>query len=220
MILEVASNKELQQIMEEKMMDSQIFSVQWLENNKLVICGMNGILKIVNVTEKGIFKKMQSNFLSFSNILISFNLLLIFPFRTELITVESVCLLPYSRERWLTAAVLYEGLLVCGDRAGNMHVFDLEKPVSYNGANMSETNNKCIQTFVKVHGKIGIQSFIVLNSKLISAGRDGMLRFYELNKHENTKLLCTLHKQKMPMDWISGYLRSSDDIFILGFKEV
>lgn len=187
---EVAPNKELQQIIEEKIMDSQIFSVQWLENNKLVICGINGILKIIGIAEEG------------------------------LITVESVCLLPYSRERWLTAAVLYEGLLVCGDRAGNMHVFDLEKPVSYNGANISETNNKCIQTFVKVHGKIGIQSFIVFNSKLISAGRDGMLKFYELNKHEKQKLLCTLHKQKMPMDWISGYLKSSDDIFILGFKEV
>lgn len=109
---------------------------------------------------------------------------------------------------------------MCGDRAGNMHVFDFQKSVSYNEADISETNNKCIQTFVKVHGKIGIQSFIVLNSKLISAGRDGMLKFYELNKRKNTKLLCTLHKQKMPMDWISGYLKSSDDVFILGFKEV
>ena len=71
MILEVVPNKELQQIIEEKIMDSQIFSVQWLENNKLVICGINGILKIISVTEEGIFKKIQSNFLSFSSILIS-----------------------------------------------------------------------------------------------------------------------------------------------------
>lgn len=36
-------------------MESQIFSVQWLGDNKLVICGLNGILKIFNFTEGGIF---------------------------------------------------------------------------------------------------------------------------------------------------------------------
>ncbi|XP_071877534.1 tRNA (34-2'-O)-methyltransferase regulator WDR6-like [Bombus fervidus] len=187
---EVAANKELQQIIETKIMESQIFSVQWLGDNKLVICGLNGILKIFNFTEGG------------------------------LINIESICLLPCSRERWLTAAVLYEGLLVCGDRTGNMHVFELEKSVSYNGANVPEAKNKPIQTFVKVHGKIGIQNFIVSNSKLISTGRDGMLKFYELNKYKSAKLLCALHKQKMPMDWISRHLKSSDDVLILGFKEV
>lgn len=183
--IKVATNKKLLQILEEKIMESQILSVQWLENNKLVICGMNGILKIFNFTVEGSF------------------------------TIQSVCVLPYSRERWLTAAILYEGLLICGDRAGNMHIFDLKTYVP-----CSETNKKPIQTINKVHGKIGIQNFIVVNSKLISAGRDGMLRFYELNKHKNTKLLYILHKQKMPMDWISGHLKSFDDILILGFKEV
>lgn len=101
-----------------------------------------------------------------------------------------------------------------------MHIFDLKTYVPYNETIIFETNNKPIQTINKVHGKIGIQNFMVVNSKLISAGRDGMLRFYELNKHKNTKLLCILHKQKMPMDWISGHLKSFDDILILGFKEV
>ena len=140
---------------------------------------------------------------------------MLFLFRIGSFTIQSVCVLPYSRERWLTAAILYEGLLICGDRAGNMHIFDLKTYVP-----CSETNKKPIQTINKVHGKIGIQNFIVVNSKLISAGRDGMLRFYELNKHKNTKLLYILHKQKMPMDWISGHLKSFDDILILGFKEV
>lgn len=100
-----------------------------------------------------------------------------------------------------------------------MHIFDLKTYVPYNETIIFETN-KPIQTINKVHGKIGIQNFIVVNSKLISAGRDGMLRFYELNKHKNIKLLYILHKQKMPMDWISGHLKSFDDILILGFKEV
>lgn len=58
MILEVAANRELQQIIETKIMESQIFSVQWLGDNKLVICGLNGILKIFNFTEGGIFYKI------------------------------------------------------------------------------------------------------------------------------------------------------------------
>ncbi|OAD58760.1 WD repeat-containing protein 6, partial [Eufriesea mexicana] len=139
------------------------------------------------------------------------------------IILQSVCILPYSRERWLTAAVLYEGLLVCGDRAGNMYVFEYEKFIPCNEKSVSGMDlmkQKPIQTFVKVHGKIGIQNFIILNSKLISAGRDRMLKFYELSKHENTKLLNTLHQQKMPMDWISGHLKLSEDILVLGFKEV
>ncbi|KOC68853.1 WD repeat-containing protein 6 [Habropoda laboriosa] len=184
------TDKKLQQVFEEKIMESQIFSIQWLERNKLIACGINGMLRIFTFTITGS------------------------------ITIQSVCLLPHSRERWLTAAVLYEGLLVCGDRAGNMHVFELEKSISQNPTNIARIDNKPIQTFVKVHGKIGIQNFIVLDSKLISAGRDGMLRFYETYKHKNAKLLCTLHKEKLPMDWISGHLKTSDDIFILGFQEV
>ncbi|XP_017754598.1 PREDICTED: WD repeat-containing protein 6 [Eufriesea mexicana] len=190
---EVAANIKLDQILEEKIMESQILSVQWLENNKLVICGINGVLKIFNFTVTGS------------------------------IILQSVCILPYSRERWLTAAVLYEGLLVCGDRAGNMYVFEYEKFIPCNEKSVSGMDlmkQKPIQTFVKVHGKIGIQNFIILNSKLISAGRDRMLKFYELSKHENTKLLNTLHQQKMPMDWISGHLKLSEDILVLGFKEV
>lgn len=60
--VEVATNKKLLQILEEKIMESQILSVQWLENNKLVICGINGILKIFNFTIEGIFKKIYNNF--------------------------------------------------------------------------------------------------------------------------------------------------------------
>ncbi|XP_076754187.1 tRNA (34-2'-O)-methyltransferase regulator WDR6-like isoform X2 [Xylocopa sonorina] len=189
---EIPTDKKLQKILEEKIMEHQIFSVQWLKTNEIVICGINGILKIFNFTIEGS------------------------------ITMQSICLLPRSRERWLTAAVLYKGLLVCGDRAGNMHVFEFNKPapLSYETTNETETDNKPIQTFVKIHGTIGVQNFIIMNSKLISAGRDGMLRFYELCEHKSAKLLCTLHKEKMPMDWISGHLKYSNDTLILGFKEM
>ncbi|XP_012154192.1 tRNA (34-2'-O)-methyltransferase regulator WDR6 isoform X3 [Megachile rotundata] len=186
---DITTNKILQLIVEEKIMESQILSIQWLGNNNLVACGLNGVLKIFSFTMEGS------------------------------VTIQSMGLLPQCRERWLTAAILYEHVLICGDRAGNMHVFEVQKYNSNDETNILKINNKPIQTFPKVHGKIGIQNFIVLHSKLISGGRDGTLRFYEITEHQNTKSLCTLHSEKMPMDWISGSLKVSDDIFILGFKE-
>ncbi|XP_031827082.1 tRNA (34-2'-O)-methyltransferase regulator WDR6 isoform X2 [Nomia melanderi] len=189
-VADSANDTKLVRILEEKLMDSQIFSIQWLENNKIIACGSNGILKIFVFSMEGSM------------------------------TIETTCILPSSRERWLTAATLYEGLLICGDRSGNMHIFKLEAPILPKGTNITETNNKPIQTFTKVHGKIGIQNFLILGSKLVSTGRDGMLKFYELNKHENTEVLRSLHKEKMPMDWISGSLKIANDILILGFKEV
>ncbi|XP_053970887.1 WD repeat-containing protein 6 [Hylaeus volcanicus] len=185
---ESVSDTKLERILEENIMDSQIFSIQWLQNNNVIACGLNGILKIFGFDMEGS------------------------------IIMRSICLLPQSRERWLTAAIIYEELMVCGDRAGNMHVYDRSE--LHDQANIANNDNKPIQTFTKVHGNIGIQNFIVLGSKLISAGRDGMLKLYEFKKHENKKLLHTLHKEKMPMDWISGSLKTPDDIFILGFKEV
>lgn len=157
--------------------------------------------------------------LLYSKFLVSIFLPLLLLFHVGLLIIQSVYSLPLSRERWLTAAVVYDGLLVCGDRAGNMHIFKLQNSILNDQENIAE-GNKPIQTFTKVHGNIGIQNFIIMGSKLISAGRDGMLKFYESKKYENKKLLHALHKEKMPIDWISGSLKTSDDILILGFKEV
>lgn len=120
-------------------------------------------------------------------------------------------MLPSSRERWLTAATIYEELLVCGDRAGNIYVYELK--------NENKDIKKPSQTLIKVHGKIGVQSFDVLEGKLMTTGRDGMLRFYELNE-ENGNSLLTLHRKKMPMDWISGTLLVDGILLVFGFKEV
>ncbi|XP_076239379.1 trafficking protein particle complex subunit 31 isoform X2 [Calliopsis andreniformis] len=186
----MTSDRKLKRILENKLMESQIYSIHWLRDNTLIACGSNGTLKIFNFAIEGS------------------------------ITVQSMYVLPPSRERWLTAVALYQGLLICGDRAGNMHVFEVQESTLYDQKNNTEMGSEPIQTFTKVHGNIGIQNFIDLDSKLISTGRDGVLRFYELNVYENRKLLYTLHKKKMPMDWISGSLRTFNDTLILGFKEV
>ncbi|XP_014467979.1 PREDICTED: WD repeat-containing protein 6 isoform X2 [Dinoponera quadriceps] len=175
------NTRHLHQVLEERIMESQIFSLQWLRDDTLIACGANGLLRIFNFTING-----TTN-------------------------VEAECMLPPSRERWLTAATIYEDLLVCGDRTGNVYIFELK--------NESGNIKKSSQTLIKVHGKIGVQSFDMLEGKLMTTGRDGMLRFYELNK-ENRNSLMTLYRKKMPMDWISGTLKMDGILLVLGFKEV
>ncbi|KAL0127151.1 hypothetical protein PUN28_005435 [Cardiocondyla obscurior] len=197
----------LQQCEKQKILNSQILSLQWLSNDKLIACGENGLIKIFW------FKKncICSN------------------------TVIAECILPSSRERWLTAAIIIdtsssEGLLICGDRAGNIYVYKLEKESNF---------EKPIQTLHKIHGKMGVQSFHIFGGNLITTGRDGMLRFFQV-RAEDTKPLSLLHKKKMPMDWISNILilnikrlkydtieeredeeeDKEKEIFVLGFKQV
>ncbi|KYN30635.1 WD repeat-containing protein 6 [Trachymyrmex septentrionalis] len=202
----------LQQFTEKnKIMDSQILSLQWLNNSDLIACGANGLLK-----------------------LLSGNL-----------TVCAECILPPSRERWLTAAIIYKdvnppvnygtsyNLLICGDRAGNIYVFDL-KYVHFDTVINTDISRKPIQTLDRIHGKIGVQSFYIFGENLITSGRDGMLRFYQIHLTKDsftyTKPLVMLHKKKMPMDWISGMLKvnvkriggmgKNEIFFVFGFKQV
>lgn len=137
-------------------------------------------------------------------------------------------ILPPSRERWLTAAAIIctpTSMLICGDRAGNIHVYKLE----YKNFHSNEAIGKPIQTLHKIHGKMGVQSFYIFRENLITSGRDGMLRFYQIRSEDTTPLLI-LHKKKMPMDWISGMLKvnmersgekkEDEFLFIFGFKQV
>ncbi|XP_071571195.1 tRNA (34-2'-O)-methyltransferase regulator WDR6-like isoform X1 [Temnothorax nylanderi] len=190
----------LLQRMESKIMNSQIFSLQWLSNNKLIACGANGLLKLSRFIKNDKYDNK----------------------------VIAECILPPSRERWLTAAsIIYTptSMLICGDRAGNIYVYKLE----YKSFHSDVVIEKPIQTFNKIHGKMGVQSFCIFREKLMTSGRDGMLRFYQI-RAEDTKPLLRLHKQKMPMDWISGMLKVNRDelneiqkdeiFFIFGFRQV
>lgn len=158
-----------------------------------------------------------------SNILLLFHFYLSFFIAEDLIVeihIDAQFVLPPSRECWLTAAIIYKQLLICGDRVGDIYVYNWDKQT-----NMDK--KEPIQEFYRVHGKIGVQSFNIWEEKLMTTGRDGMLRFYELNKDEREPLLM-LHKKKMPIDWVSGMLKSVDErytpvhctTFIFGFKEV
>lgn len=167
----------------EKMIDSKIFSIQWLNNDALLVCGSLGRLNIASVGSKGEIK------------------------------ILSDYILPESRERWITAAIIYESLLICGDRAGSIFVFKR--------SNLDEDESrKPVQTFYKIHGKFGIQSCSVRSTKLITAGRDGQLRFFDL-RNENGEYSLDLECAKnMPMDWINRVVETEEDQYVFGFSEV
>lgn len=187
-------------------MESQILSLQWLKDDTLIVCEANGLLKIFNFTINGMYIMhtiLLKYFKTWSVIIRIFFI--------GMIHVKAKCVLPPSRECWLTAATIYEELLICGNRAGNIHVYELN--------NVNENIKKPVQTLSKIHGKIGVQSFTVLKGNLMTTGRDGTLRFFELSK-EDTKSLVMLHRKKMPMDWISNTLKVDGIVLILGFKEV
>lgn len=55
MLLEIinTNTRHLHQLVEERIMESQIFSLQWLRNDALIACGANGLLRIFNFTITG-----------------------------------------------------------------------------------------------------------------------------------------------------------------------
>ena len=166
-----------------KVIDSKIFSIQWLNNDALLVCGSLGRLKIITVASNGEMK------------------------------ILSEYTLPESRERWITAAITYENLLICGDRAGSIFVFKTSNVEN----NESE---KLVQTFHKIHGKFGIQSCTIRGPKLITTGRDGQLRFYGFRNENGEYYLDLESTRNMPMDWINRILETKEDQYVFGFSEV
>lgn len=118
--------------------------------------------------------------------------------------------LPASRERWVTTACLYDDVMICGDRMGSIFVYKLA--VNYLDP---------IQSFKKIHGRLGVQSCIIVKDNLLTSGRDGKLRFYNIYKVDSdSPKIEYIYSKNMPMDWVSKVLKYQNDYYVLGFKEV
>lgn len=50
-----ANTWHLRQLVEERIMESQIFSLQWLTDDTLIACGANGLLRLFNFTIDGAY---------------------------------------------------------------------------------------------------------------------------------------------------------------------
>lgn len=93
---------------------------------------------------------------------------------------------------------------------GSIFVYDM---------NSDEANP--LQAFKKIHGKLGVQSCKILDSKLLTTGRDGTVRFYNLILGASNNLAVEfLHAKKTPMDWVNRVLKIKNHYIVLGFKEV
>ncbi|KAL1459286.1 hypothetical protein WDU94_011287 [Cyamophila willieti] len=166
---------------EYKACNTKIFSLHWLENNKFVICKPQGQLSICR-------------------------------FDNQNKTVHDLqsLLLPECKERWLTSAVVAENLLICGDRDGSIHIYDLK-------------NEHLKKTYHKIHSRLGV-SCIEYNASartIMSIGRDGFLRHWEI-KEENTggtTSLYTVNEDKLPLEWPVHIVPIGVDTYIIGFHE-
>ncbi|KAH0550310.1 WD repeat-containing protein 6 [Cotesia glomerata] len=165
---------------DERVMETKIYSIQWLDDSSMLICGDAGHLKVLKINDDNKFD------------------------------VQNEFTLPASRECWTTSAIMINNLIICGDRAGNVY-----------GFNTKSDNKNPQYNFNKIHGRLGVQSFGIMNNKLISTGRDGTLRFYKLIINDNNDtLLKVLDAKKMPMEWVSRTLKTNNDFFVIGFKEI
>ncbi|XP_066278123.1 tRNA (34-2'-O)-methyltransferase regulator WDR6-like isoform X2 [Branchiostoma lanceolatum] len=81
--------------------------------------------------------------------------------------------LPYSRQRWLTCALLSQkdSTLVCGDRRGSLHCYRKQD---------RDGTTQPLQSLIGIHGKTGVTSLQMHRSYVYSTGRDGHYRQFQL----------------------------------------
>ncbi|XP_078668527.1 tRNA (34-2'-O)-methyltransferase regulator WDR6-like [Branchiostoma floridae x Branchiostoma belcheri] len=81
--------------------------------------------------------------------------------------------LPYSRQRWLTCALLSQAdsTVVCGDRRGSLHCYRKQE-----GGQPTQP----FQSLLGIHGKTGVTSVQMYRSHVYSTGRDGHYRQFQL----------------------------------------
>lgn len=113
--------------------------------------------------------------------------------------------LPNSKERWTTCALIFEDYLICGDRMGNIHVFS-----------MTSATESPQQSFFKIHGHLGVTDIIKSNGTILSSGRDGTVKQFRIVND----VFCYSMKYKLPMDWPWKIVIHRNRKFVLGFSSV
>lgn len=156
-------------------------------------------------------KIFSLQWLDTNTILISLKegLLYVLKFLINDIEIFSRHVLPYSRERWTTAGCLHHNILICGDRMGSIHIFDVN----------NDSINP-IHSFNKIHGRLGVQLCKVMHSNIITAGRDGTLKYFNIkNPHAKKSSVEFMYTKSLPMDWICRISQHQNDHLVLGFRE-
>ncbi|XP_047128725.1 tRNA (34-2'-O)-methyltransferase regulator WDR6 isoform X1 [Hydra vulgaris] len=114
--------------------------------------------------------------------------------------------IPYSRQRWVTTALIMEHLqnmyLICGDRRGSIHLYN----TNYHDS---------VQVLLNVHGKTGVTFIATNNNRILTTGRDGTYREYELESNKLT--LVDKQKSCKGLEWVEGIWKFGNDIILYGF---
>ncbi|XP_035672898.1 WD repeat-containing protein 6-like isoform X1 [Branchiostoma floridae] len=117
--------------------------------------------------------------------------------------------LPYSRQRWLTCALLSQkdSTLVCGDRRGSLHCYRKQE---------GDEPTQPFQTLIGIHGKTGVTSLQMYRSHVYSTGRDGHYRQFQLGA-TGLQLLKNNRVYK-GFDWLEKLTFTKDgEVLALGF---
>uniref|UniRef100_K1QY02 tRNA (34-2'-O)-methyltransferase regulator WDR6 n=1 Tax=Magallana gigas TaxID=29159 RepID=K1QY02_MAGGI len=158
--------------------DGKMMSIHWLSGTRLLTTGPEGGIKLWN-----------------------------FDADTLNLGLDEQYILPECKQRWVSAASVSHGSLICGDRGGTIHVYQLG----------SEFRNPS-QSFPKIHGKTGVMNIICHKGNVYTSGRDGCYRVFS---HEDGHMtLLNTHRVYKGFEWIDKLQIADDgaDYHIFGFQ--
>ncbi|XP_071533185.1 tRNA (34-2'-O)-methyltransferase regulator WDR6 isoform X2 [Panulirus ornatus] len=122
-----------------KVCEGKVFALIWLAPDYIFVCGAAGVMSTWKISEEsGALKKCNH-------------------------------ILPPCKQRWVSAACVCteskNGIqnLICGDRAGSLHLYSQEVPEAQH-------------TLRSIHGRNGVTSLTIYNDFIYSTGRDGCVR--------------------------------------------
>ncbi|XP_062614048.1 tRNA (34-2'-O)-methyltransferase regulator WDR6-like isoform X2 [Saccostrea cucullata] len=158
--------------------NGKIMSVHWLSGTQLLTTGLDGEIKLWNF---------------------------------EVVSMHLECCgmytLPVCKHRWVSAAVVSHGSLICGDRGGTIHLYHLG----------SDCKNPS-QSFPKIHGKTGVTSICFYGDNIYTTGRDGCYRVFSHDAGHMT--LLNSYRVYKGFEWIDRLQIAEEgaDFFVFGFQ--
>lgn len=159
--------------------DGKIMSIHWLSGTRLLTTGPEGDIKLWNFDDD----------------------------KTLNLELDKQYILPDCKQRWVSAASVSHGSLICGDRGGTIHVYQL-------GSEFRSPS----QSFPKIHGKTGVTNIICDKGNVYTTGRDGCYRVFS---HEDGHMtLLNTHRIYKGFEWIDKLEIADDgaDFHVFGFQ--
>ncbi|CAH1183436.1 unnamed protein product [Phaedon cochleariae] len=167
--------------------------------NMIALAGFNGQIYIYKVTSNSI-QYISSYQTSIKSRIISLHWLTCESFlicqdqgKLSLIYLkkESMCQiatfsLPSGIQPCTTTAAIFKDYIVVGDRKGALHLYKFGEKYPF-------------QTMKRVHSHLGVTNLITKNDRLISLGRNSVIKTFALS---HTGLLELISSDKLPFTWL------------------